>query len=109
MKEVTCYNCNKKGHMARDCFQRRNQSRPQQQWQPRGQWRPQGPPRGSTSRQAEAEDFYEDAAPPPQARAANVDPQQEAQDWLSRLAGMSDETKDGVFKALWENKDFQNA
>ena len=57
----------------------------------------------------EVNDYATDEESPEQIRTANADPQQEAQNWLGGLAGLSDETKDVVFKALWDNKDFQSA
>ena len=86
IREVICFSCNNKGHIAHNCPQKQEQLR--HQWQPR--------PGPSCSRQADAEENHE------QVRAVCDDctPEQRAQDWLSNIANEQDDVKELVMQQV---------
>ena len=96
IREVVCFNCNKKGHIARNCPQKQQRPCPQRQWQPRS-----GP---SRTRQATTEETHK------QVRAVCDDhtPEQRAQDWLSNIANEQDDVKELVMQQVLgaEGQDF---
>ena len=85
-REVICFSCNNKGHIARNC--------PQKQQQPKCQWQPCPGP--SRSRQIDAEESHE------QVRAVCDDhtPEQRAQDWLSNIANEQGDVKELVMQQV---------
>ena len=88
VREVICFNCDKKGHIAHNCPQKQQRPRQQRQWQPRS-----GP---SRNHQANAEETHE------QVRAVCDDrtPEQRAQDWLSNIANEQDDVKELVMQQV---------
>ena len=96
IREVICFNCDKKGHIARNCPQKQQRSHQQRQWQPR--------PGPSHNRQANAEETHK------QVRAVCDDrtPEQRAQDWLSNIANKQDDVKELVMQQVLgaEGQDF---
>ena len=96
IREVVCFNCDKKGHIARNCPQKQQQFRQQRQWQPR--------PGPSRNQQTEVESNHE------QVRAVCDDrtPEQRAQDWLSNIANEQDDVKELVMQQVLgaEGQDF---
>ena len=92
IREVICFNCNKKGHIACNCLQK----------QQRRQWQPC--PGLSQNRQANAEETHE------QVRVVCDDhtPEQRAQDWLSNIANEQDDVKELVMQQVLggEGQDF---
>ena len=93
VREVICFGCNQKGHIARNC--------PQKQQRPRRQWQPCPGP--SYNRQTEVENHE-------QVRAVCDDctPEQRAQDWLSNIANEQDDVKELVMQQVLggEGQDF---
>ena len=95
LREVVCYNCNRKGHMSRNCQQR--------------SW---GPPQASSSRVIVVDEDVEMTSEPPeyiQNSRSNKTPQQAATDWLTGVAGESDEAKELILKGLLQREDFRSA
>ena len=96
IREVICFNCDGKGHIARNCPQKQRRPRQQRQWQSR--------PGPSRNRQAEVEANHE------QVRAVCDDrtPEQRAQDWLSNIANEQDNVKELVMQQVLgaEGQDF---
>ena len=96
IREVICFNCDGKGHIARNCPQKQRRPRQQRQWQPR--------PGPSRNRQTEVETNHE------QVRAVCDDrtPEQRAQDWLSNIANEQDDVKELVMQQVLgaEGQDF---
>ena len=96
IREVVCFNCDLKGHIARNCPQKRQRPRQQCQWQPC--------PSPSHNRQTEVESNHE------QVRAVCDDrtPEQRAQDWLSNIANEQDNVKELVMQQVLgaEGQDF---
>ena len=96
IREVVCFSCDKKGHIARNCPQKQQRPRQQCQWQPHS-----GP---SRHRQAEVESNHE------QVRAVCDDrtPEQRAQDWLSNITNEQDDVKELVMQQVLgaEGQDF---
>ena len=96
IREVICFNCDGKGHIARNCPQKQRQPRQRRQWQPR--------PGPSRNRQTEVEPNHE------QVRAVCDDrtPEQRAQDWLSNIANEQDDVKELVMQQVLgaEGQDF---
>ena len=96
IREVICFNCDGKGHIARNCPQKQRRSRQQRQWQPR--------PGPSRNRRIEEEASHE------QVRAVCDDrtPEQRAQDWLSNIANEQDDVKELVMQQVLgaEGQDF---
>ena len=92
-REVTCYNCRKKGHISHQCYQQ-NRVPPANQ------------PSASSSRVVKT-DYQEQ-----EVQVTRVDmrpPQQQASNWLHGVAGEDDEVKDLILKDLWMKEGFQNA
>ena len=96
IREVICFNCDGKGHIARNCPQKQRQPRQRRQWQTR--------PGPSRNRQTEVEPNHE------QVRAVCDDctPEQRAQDWLSNIANEQDDVKELVMQQVLgaEGQDF---
>ena len=96
IREVVCFSCDKKGHIAHNCPQKQQRPRQQRQWQPR--------PGPSRNRQTEVESNHE------QVRAVCDDrtPDQRAQDWLSNIANEQDDVKELVMQQVLgaEGQDF---
>ena len=96
IREVICFNCDGKGHIARNCPQKQRRSCQQRQWQPR--------PGPSCNHQTEVETNHE------QVRAVCDDrtPEQRAQDWLSNIANEQDDVKELVMQQVLgaEGQDF---
>ena len=96
VREVICFNCNGKGHIARNCPQKPQRPRQQRQWQPR--------PGPSHNRQTQVEASHE------QVRAVCDDrtPEQRAQDWLSNITNEQDDVKELVMQQVLgaEGQDF---
>ena len=96
IREVICFNCDKKGHIARNCPQKQQRFRQQHQWQPQ--------PGPSRNRQTEVESNHE------QVRAVCDDctPEQRAQDWLSNIVNEQDDVKELVMQQVLgaEGQDF---
>ena len=96
IREVICFNCDGKGHIARNCPQKQRRPRQQRQWQPR--------PGPSRNRQTEVESNHE------QVRAVCDDrtPEQRAQDWLSNIANEQDDVKELIMQQVLgaEGQDF---
>ena len=96
IREVICFNCDGKGHIARNCPQKQQRFKQRRQWQPR--------PGPSRNRQAEVETNHE------QVRAVCDDrtPEQRAQDWLSNIANEQDDVKELVMQQVLgaEGQDF---
>ena len=88
IREVICFNCNEKGHIAHNCPQKQRQPRQRRQWQPR--------PGPSRNRQTEVESNHE------QVRAVCDDRtlEQRAQDWLSNIANEQDDVKELVMQQV---------
>jgi hypothetical protein len=86
-KVLKCFFCDKPGHFARDCRQKRYGN--------------QGP---SRTRQT-----HEEEAVVTRCIADERTPQQRATDWLSGVADEDDSVKDIVMQELWKKEDFQNA
>ena len=95
IREVICFNCDKKGHIARNCPQKQ-QPHQRRQWQPH--------PGPSQNRQTEVKSNHE------QVRAVCDDctPEQRAQDWLSNIANEQDDVKELVMQQVLggEGQDF---
>jgi hypothetical protein len=85
-KVLKCFFCDKPGHFARDCRQKRYDN--------------QGP---SRTRQT-----HEEEAVITRHIADKRTPQQRATDWLSGVADEDDSVKDIVMQELWKKEDFQN-
>ena len=96
IREVICFNCDGKGHIARNCPQKQQRFKQRKQWQPR--------PGPSRNRQTEVESNHE------QVRAVCDDrtPEQRAQDWLSNIANEQDDIKELVMQQVLgtEGQDF---
>ena len=96
IREVICFSCDKKGHIARNCPQKPQRSQQRRQWQSR--------PGPSQNRQAEVENNHE------QVRAVCDDrtPEQRAQDWLSNIANEQDNVKELIMQQVLgaEGQDF---
>ena len=94
IREVICFNCDKKGHIACNC--------PQKQQRPRRQW--QLHPGPSRNHQTEVTENHE------QVRAVCDDrtPEQRAQDWLSNIVNEQDDVKELVMQQVLggEGQDF---
>jgi hypothetical protein len=86
-KVLKCFFCDKPGHFARDCRQKRYGN--------------QGP---SCTRQTHKEE-----AVVTRRIADERTPQKRATDWLSGVADEDDAVKDIVMQELWKKEDFQNA
>jgi hypothetical protein len=86
-KVLKCFFCDKPGHFARDCRQKRYGN--------------QGP---SHTRQTRKEEEVVTRC-----IADERTPQQRATDWLSGVADEDDSVKDVVMQELWKKEDFQNA
>ena len=95
IREVVCFNCDKKGHIAHNCPQK-------QQFRQQRQWQPHASP--SRNRQTKVESNHE------QVRAVCDDrtPEQRAQDWLSNIANEQDDVKELVMQQVLgaEGQDF---
>ena len=102
-REVICYNCQKAGHIARDCRQRQQQRYQQgpRQWGAPRQWggQRQGPSR--TRRAEEDEDNVQVARQIVDDRTK----EQKAQDWLTGVANEDDDIKDMVMQELWKKNE----
>ena len=103
IREVICFNCDKKGHIARNCPQKQQRFRQQCQWQPH--------PGPSCNRQTEVESNHEQVeSNHEQVRAVCDDrtPEQRAQDWLSNIANEQDDVKELVMQQVLgaEGQDF---
>ena len=96
IREVICFNCDKKGHIAHNCPQKQQQSCQQRQWQPR--------PCPSQNRQTNAEESHEQV----QAVCDDHTPEQRAQDWLSNIANEQDDVKELIMQQVLggEGQDF---
>ena len=96
IREVICFNCDEKGHIARNCPQKRQRPRQRRQWQPR--------PGPSRNRQTEVEASHEHV----RAVCDDRTPEQRAQDWLSNIANEQDDVKELVMQQVLgaEGQDF---
>ena len=97
LRDVTCYTCNRKGHLSRNC--------PQHNWNRQPNRRP--PP--SNSRSVETDYYDEPTQPVERVARANTTPQDHANQWLAKLAEEGDNVKDLVLKDLYNRKGFQDA
>ena len=88
IREVVCFNCDKKGHIARNCSQKWQRPRQQRQWQPC--------PGPSRNRQTKVKDNQEQVRPVCDDRT----PEQRAQDWLSNIANEQDDVKELVMQQV---------
>ena len=81
MRGVQCFNCQKFGHFACNCFQKR---------------KPFTQGEGSKARVADTD---------PKGPAA----EERANDWLKRVGKESDEVKDLILQTMWKREDFLHA
>ena len=81
MRGVQCFNCQKYGHFARNCFQKR---------------KPTIQGEGSKARVADAD---------PKRPTA----EERANDWLKGVGKESDEVKDLILQTMWKREDFPHA
>jgi hypothetical protein len=119
IRTVTCYRCNKQGHISRDC--------PQQSWNrnSRGNFQSRGGSRGSSWRGAsrnnartaqveeESNAEYFDAEPGEEehqiARAVAGNDEERSKQWLEGVASENDAVKDMIIQNLLKEEDFRGA
>ena len=96
-REVICFNCNKAGHIAHNCSQKKQQPQQQCQWQPH--------PGPSHTRQGKIKENHEQVW----AVCNDCTTEQRAQDWLSNIANEQDDVKELVMQQVLgggEGQDF---
>jgi hypothetical protein len=119
IRTVTCYRCNKQGHISCDC--------PQQSWNCnlRGNFQGRGGPRGNSwrgtsrnnTRTAQVEEEsnaeYFDAEQGVEehqiARAVAGTDEEQSKQWLEGVASENDAVKDMIIQSLWKEEDFRGA
>ncbi|KAH9063689.1 hypothetical protein EDB83DRAFT_2519849 [Lactarius deliciosus] len=98
-RDVTCYTCHQKGHFSRNC----------------PTWQRQGPQvRGAYIEEVQSirEELlidFEEGSERAARASTSATPQERANEWLDRVAGLDEEAKGLVMKELWGKKDFQDA
>jgi hypothetical protein len=119
IRTVTCYRCNKQGHISRDC--------PQQSWNrnPRGNFQSRGGSRGGSWRgttrnnartaqveeESNAEYFNAEQGVEEHqiARAVAGTDEERSKQWLEGVASENDAVKDMIIQSLWKEEDFRGA
>ena len=84
-RDITCYNCGKKGHISRNCYQARGQGQ------------------NSQGRSTDTEPVTI------RSTISGMTDEEQAQYWMSQVAELGDGAKDRILKDLWTKEGFQDA